>query len=294
MLSPPSPLSLGSWAACACLLEVQAPKAGNVHPTQAFADLDWLDFALAAAAIGPVFDRAPELSLGQLVLQSIQATRQVAATNVNLGIVLLLAPLAQVPATALGSPTQYRQALGLILERATVADAEAVYEAIRLAAPAGMGQAPRQDVQQTPTLPLRAVMKLACRRDLVARQYANGFHDVLGFGLKQLKLSLKREPLSSAIVTLHLAYLAKLGDSLIQRKLGPALSQQTQRQARTILEAGWPGSSRSRRLFERFDAWLRADGHRRNPGSTADLVAATLFAAFRLGLLKLPLQHAWG
>ena len=30
-----------------------------------------------------------------------------------------------------------------------------------------------------------------------------------------------------------------------------------------------------------FDRWLRADGHRRNPGTTADLVAATLFAAQR-------------
>ena len=34
-----------------------------------------------------------------------------------------------------------------------------------------------------------------------------------------------------------------------------------------------------------FDAWLRADGHRRNPGTTADLIAATLFAGFRDGVL---------
>ena len=33
--------------------------------------------------------------------------------------------------------------------------------------------------------------------------------------------------------------------------------------------------------FEEFDAFLRADGHRRNPGTTADMIAAVLFAALR-------------
>jgi triphosphoribosyl-dephospho-CoA synthase len=28
-----------------------------------------------------------------------------------------------------------------------------------------------------------------------------------------------------------------------------------------------------------FDRWLRADGHRRNPGTTADLIAAALMVA---------------
>ena len=39
----------------------------------------------------------------------------------------------------------------------------------------------------------------------------------------------------------------------------------------------------------RFDAWLRADGHARNPGATADLMAAALFAALREGTIALPL-----
>ena len=42
------------------------------------------------------------------------------------------------------------------------------------------------------------------------------------------------------------------------------------------------------REFREFDAWLRADGHRRNPGTTADLIAASLFAAFRDGILPMP------
>jgi triphosphoribosyl-dephospho-CoA synthase len=41
----------------------------------------------------------------------------------------------------------------------------------------------------------------------------------------------------------------------------------------------------SDRLAE-LDAWLRADGNRRNPGTTADLVAGCLSAALREGWLE--------
>ena len=37
------------------------------------------------------------------------------------------------------------------------------------------------------------------------------------------------------------------------------------------------------RALADFDFWLRSDGHRRNPGTTADLIAAALFAGLRDG-----------
>jgi len=37
-----------------------------------------------------------------------------------------------------------------------------------------------------------------------------------------------------------------------------------------------------------FDFWLRSDGHRRNPGTTADLIAAALFVLLRDGLIDPP------
>jgi hypothetical protein len=43
-----------------------------------------------------------------------------------------------------------------------------------------------------------------------------------------------------------------------------------------------------RTLCELFGAWLRAEGHTRNPGATADLVCAGLFAALRDGTIALP------
>jgi triphosphoribosyl-dephospho-CoA synthase len=37
-----------------------------------------------------------------------------------------------------------------------------------------------------------------------------------------------------------------------------------------------------------LDSWLRADGNRRNPGTTADLVAGCLFAVLRDDRVQAP------
>src|SRR5947209_17814526 len=88
---------LGLCAQLACVWEATARKAGNVHRYADFADLTYLDFALSAAASAPVLAAAPGRRLGVTVRDCVLATRRVAASNSNLGMVLLLAPLAAVP-----------------------------------------------------------------------------------------------------------------------------------------------------------------------------------------------------
>jgi hypothetical protein len=46
----------------------------------------------------------------------------------------------------------------------------------------------------------------------------------------------------------------------------------------------------SRKLLAELDAWLRAEGNGRNPGTSADLVTACLFVALREGRITLPLE----
>src|SRR5262245_22257988 len=91
------PFSLGECARLACIWEVVARKAGNVHPERAFANLHYRDFVASADAIAPIFENAGAQPVGQTIQDAIRATRQVVDTNTNLGIVLLLAPLAAVP-----------------------------------------------------------------------------------------------------------------------------------------------------------------------------------------------------
>src|SRR5437870_5570559 len=120
------PLSL--CAATACVLEVTARKPGNVHRFRDFADVTYLEFVLSAAAIGPVMDDVRRDGVGPTMLEGIRRTRQVVATNTNLSILLLLTPLAAVP-----PELSIQEGIHGVLEALTVDDAEAVYQAIRLA-----------------------------------------------------------------------------------------------------------------------------------------------------------------
>lgn len=276
----------GQLAQLACVLEVSARKPGNVHADARFVDATYTDFVASAIAIGPALDTAARLGVGQAVLRAIEATRRVTMTNTNLGIVLLLAPLAAVPTDRAIDGVGGVES---VLAGLTVDDARAVYAAIRLAGPRGLGRADEQDVADEPTLPLRQVMALAAPRDAVARQYANGYAEVLGVGLPALTDWLERSgSLERAIVGCALTVLAACPDTLIARKCGPALATEASQRARVALAHGAPLRPEP---LAAIDDWLRADGHNRNPGTTADLVTATLFVWLRQrGLGPLP---AW-
>jgi triphosphoribosyl-dephospho-CoA synthase len=268
--------NLADWTLLACIWEATARKAGNVHPHCAFRDLTYADFVLSAVAIAPVFAAGYHDGVGKLVLRAIQATRRVTCTNTNLGIVLLLAPMAAAPPSG-----TLQQTLPAVLDGLTVEDAQQVYQAIRVAVPGGMGEVDDQDVRQQPTLPLRAVMALAQERDLIARAYVNGYRAVLD-GVPVLVRGLQSwGTLEAAVVGTHLELLARHPDSLIARKCGQGVAEDASRRARAVLDAGWPHQEQGQQQFRAFDAWLRADGNRRNPGTTADLVTACIFAALR-------------
>jgi triphosphoribosyl-dephospho-CoA synthase len=213
----------------------------------------------------------------------------VVSTNTNLGIVLLLAPLASVPRSE-----DLRRGLARVLGRLDLADAQAVYQAIRWAAPAGLGRVPEQDIDEEPTQTLRQVMELAAERDLIARQYANGFREVFEDGLPAFCQSLKPAPsLETAIIHCHLHMMARYPDSLIARKRGLAEAQESARRAERVLREGWPADPAGRAALAELDAWLRAAGRGRNPGTTSDLVTACLFVALREGIMTVPSPLPW-
>ncbi|MCS6978153.1 MAG: triphosphoribosyl-dephospho-CoA synthase [Gemmatales bacterium] len=271
-------------AQLACVLEVLARKPGNVHRHRDFADASLTDFLLSAAVACPVFDHAPKSGVGKTVLEAVGRSLAVVRTNTHLGTFLLLAPLAAVP-----REQSFQEGLPLILHQLTLADSEAVFEAIRLARPGGLGRADAQDVSDRPSLPLREIMALAKERDMIARQYANGFAEVFGLGVPALLGYLSEErPLEEAIVGCFLRLLAEHPDTLITRKRGLHEAETASQMAKDILRQGWPDAGAAQEALVRFDAWLRADGHSRNPGTTADLVAACLFVVLREGTMQFP------
>ncbi len=280
---------VGLWAQLACVWEATARKPGNVHRYADFPDLHYLDFLAAAAAAAPVLAAAPGRPVGDTILASVRATQAVVRGNANLGILLLLAPLAAVP-----PHDPLRPGLDRILAALDVADARSAYEAIRLANPGGLGQVPDQDVHDEPTAGLRQVMALAADRDLVALQYVTGFRTVFDDALPALRTGLDTTGcLEGAVIGCHLALLARHPDSLIARKHGPAVAEVVRRQVHDLLASGWPAGPDARARRTALDQALRSAIPRLNPGTTADLVAATLFVALRQGVIRLPPPQPW-
>lgn len=267
------------WVRLACQREVQSPKPGNVSPGNDFADATVADFLASADAIAPVMAMASERPLGRTILECVEATRQAVGHNTNLGIILLIAPLA-----AVLSSKSLADGIADVLKTTTVDDSIAVYEAIRRAQPAGLGEVTEQDLQQVPTQNLVDCMRLAADRDLIAAQYANGFQQVLGNGLEWLDEAQRTIPsLAEQMTWLAVRFLAEFGDSLIARKCGVPMSELVQQKAQELLHSGWPHQMGSSAGLADFDRFLRADGNRRNPGTTADFIAAVLFAGLREG-----------
>jgi triphosphoribosyl-dephospho-CoA synthase len=275
-------LSMGQCATLACVLEATARKPGNVHPQAAFYDLRYPDFVACAIAVGPILEGARANGVGRTVAECVACSRMLVPTNVNLGMILLLTPLA-----AVADSQSLAAGVLDVLGRLTISDARAVYEAIRLAQPGGLGAVTEQDVAHEPTTDLVGAMRLAADRDMVARQYANGFREVLQEGMPSL-VAAQAAGLDweDAVIRCHLELMARHPDTLIARKLGWDEAQESARRAAEVLAAGWPETEESQRLIFKLDDWLRADGHSRNPGTTADLVAASLFAALREGKMR--------
>jgi triphosphoribosyl-dephospho-CoA synthase len=268
-----------------CIWEVSARKVGNVHPASAFSDAPFTAFLVSAAVLArTVGDNASrqEYGIGLSVLMACDYTRYYVGTNTNLGIALLLAPL-----VATRHHRHIRPALAETLSALTREDAAKVYEAIRLANPGGLGAAPEQDVRDEPTVTLLEAMRLAADRDLIARQYANGFADVFDFGVPAfLAAFAKFGRVEPAVIECQLKWLAEFPDSLITRKNGTAVAEDVRRRAVEVMRFGGLDTPQGRRAGVELDRHLRSDGNRLNPGTTADLVTACLFVALRENKVK--------
>lgn len=263
----------------ACLLEVTAAKPGNVTRYHDLPDLALTDFLASAVAIGPAMAAAGQQAVGATIVQAVRATRRRVATNTNLGIILLLAPLATAALRLIPPGASLRQRVGVVLESLTVEDAQQAYAAIRLAMPGGLGSVEQQDVTAAPTVDLRAAMALAADRDSVAREYATGFATTFEVGYPALLRLLEQGPVQEATVGAYLTLLAHTPDTLIVRRHGSECAEEVRRRAEDTLRLGGQHTAQGREAIAGLDRWLRAARPRLNPGTTADLVTAALFVA---------------
>ena len=257
----------------ACVAELDALKPGNVHVFAAGHRMTVEQFVRSAdAAAAPL--SMPRARVGRRILDAVEATVAAVGANTNLGIILLCAPLA---AAAEADPPALRPALAGILDGLDVDDASLAFRAILRAAPAGLGQVERNDVAQPATVTLKQAMADAADRDRVARQYVTGYADVFDIGLPLLADARGWEP-TSTVLAIYLGFLAAFPDSHIVRKYGTAIAEDVRNTA--VKFRGRLQSSRDpAHMIDDLLAWdtdLKARNI--NPGTSADLTVATLFA----------------
>jgi len=272
----------------ACHADVEALKPGNVAigaPAHGMCADDFL--RSAEAVVQPLTDQ--RLALGERIEAAVTASVAAAGCNTNLGIVLLLAPMAEAAlrAGAGERPGAWRLHLPEVLAATSPADGAAAARAIVSAHPAGLGSAAEADVRGAGRgacgagfrYTLREAMALAAGRDQIARQYVSDFATVQEMAAHLSALAEAGAGREDAVTAVFLRQLAHEPDTHIARKHGPDTALAVTREA-TALRAVLPeppawAPADVRRLAGFHDALLL---RRINPGTTADLIVAAIFA----------------
>ncbi len=270
-----SNINLAQAFKAACMAELEALKPGNVH---IFADghgMTVQDFIASADAVSEVIAQ-PDLTLGERILRSVQATQDAVKMNTNLGMILLCAPLIQAKLITHGTGLQAN--IFAVIKGSNIEDAEASFAAIRLANPAGLGAADAHDVHQPAECTLQQAMQQAANQDSIARQYNNNFADVFDGLAYYQKALVKWQRPAWAATALYLHFLSSFLDSHIVRKQGETIAKLVQNEAiehATEFNKAFNPKNYQSALMA-FDAALKKRGL--NPGTSADLTVATLFS----------------
>ncbi|MFG0254962.1 MAG: triphosphoribosyl-dephospho-CoA synthase [Rhodopirellula sp. JB053] len=300
----------------ACVLEATAPKVGNVHPGACFDDLTFEDFVIAAGVTADAMGRLRGVEeIGDAVWAAVAGSVRATTTNVNLGIVLLLAPLLASepdwdavsesnPEVAWSTENRLRHwqaSVERLLERIDLQQGAMIAKAISGASAGGLdadslddglihegalGKDRSLDVnrENNGSYDILAAMRLAMDRDRIARQYAEGYRDLFEVVVPTIQDRVTRTgDVLTGIVNAHITLIAGEGDSLIARKGGQAASRKAAGWARDCLAAinGSDGVQVAKQI-QTLDRQLRSDGNRLNPGTSADLIAAALFVLLRV------------
>lgn len=260
----------------ACLDELRAPKAGNVHDFSDGHGMTVGDFEISAGVTKDWIAR-PGAKVGERVRGAIAATRKAVDANTNLGIVLMSAPIAR--AAEREGVADLPVAVARVLEGLDVEDADNVFQAIVLAAPAGLGESSEHDVRAPAAVRLLEAMRTAEDRDRLAWNYTHQFEDVFRLGTPTFHSALSRwNDWLWATAAVHFAFMSAFPDTHIFREHGAAAAESARLAASEIQSRLGKEQDPQVLINEilELDVRLKQAGH--NPGTSADLTVATLFA----------------
>jgi triphosphoribosyl-dephospho-CoA synthase len=289
----------------AMLLEVSANKPGNVNLTTGFEGTRVEHFLASAVAASGWFEETAsrgiavhdgkrsvgDVGMGQIIKEcAADINAWQTGGNTLLGTVMLLVPIA----VAAGmTPTEenfgfdlarLRENLRLAVESTTAEDAVHLYEAIDIAKPSGLNEAPDLDVTDPVSktrlleenVSLFEVFKIAAGYDDICSEWVRNYPITFDLAYPYLMEQLERGDLNKAVVHTFLKILSEHPDTFIARKVGAEKAREVSSEAKKVLALGGLETSEGRKSILEFDRKLRESGDRLNPGTTADLIAAAL------------------
>ncbi len=267
----------------ACEDELRSPKPGNVHVFASGHGMEAEHFLASASAAAPALT-APDASVGQRIFRAVEATWARVGMNTNLGILLLCAPIAHAVLRQYG--VNLRERVKKALQTLDREDAEWAFRAIVRASPGGLGAAPQHDVFEPPRVSLLDAMRSAAHRDRIAYQYASDFEDIFETGFIALARA-RASDCDENIRTLRVyaAFLSAFPDTHIVRKFGDAVAADVMQEAQEFKAAieGEPDQGAITKAALQWDRSLKERAL--NPGTSADLTVATLFADYAARIL---------
>ena len=311
MNSPKTPKQISQSLELAILLESSAHKPGNVNVVTDFENTRYEHFLASAVAATSSLEtgaqRGIEFTKEKITIDEVRVgeiikncVSEIAAWqhggNTLLGTVILLSPMAVaagiIAKTEKFSVAELRNKMRLVSETTTPQDATDVYDAIAVANPSGLGNAPTLDVNDPRSkrkiledkIPLYDVFKIAEPYDTVCSEYVNNFHVTFDLAYRALTVHLKNvnDP-GTAIIQSFLEVLAQVPDTFIARKTSLEKAVEVSRRAAEILDAGGTTSPEGRKKLRNFDLALRKQSNLLNPGTTADIIAAGLAVCILVG-----------
>jgi triphosphoribosyl-dephospho-CoA synthase len=289
----------------AILFEVSSNKPGNVNLVVGFEGTRVEHFLASAVAAAPSFELAARrgiaVSEGKLAVSEIgvgQLMKTCVADidvwqrggNTLLGTVMLFVPLAaaagMTPQNEKGDfdLQKLRENLKIVVEATTPEDAVNVYDAIAIANPSGLNDAPDLSVTNADSkarlikenVTLYKVFQIAAGYDDICFEWVNNFPITFDCAYPYITEQLKTKCLNTAIIHTFLKVLAERPDTFISRKVGLEKTLEVSKEAAKVLELGGVSTPQGKESMLQFDRHLRECGNNYNPGTTADITAATL------------------
>ena len=257
-------------AQMAMMLEVCAyPKPGNVDRCHDYSGTRLEHFLASAILVRPAFDAAEKTGgrVGRLIREAVRLTSGYAGGNTHFGAFILLIPLVLgedidgalqvVAGTDVEDAVDFYAAFGLTNVRMAERDDLDVNDPASVAAIRERG------------MTLADIMAYSAPRDMVAREWTNGFR----LTRRSADLLHAHGHGREAIVKAFLDLLASEPDTFIAKKHGMETAEKTMRCAAEVLDGG--------RDLAAFDAECIREGI--NPGSLADITIAGIYVALGEG-----------